>query len=383
MEEFIITPWEVKGKVDYDKVLKIFGAERITRDLLELFPKPLHVTLRRELFYAHRDLDKWLNEWRSGKTVSIVTGRGPSGPMHIGHIVPFYFVKWLQEKTGAYLIIPFSDDEKYFVKNKSMKEIRQYTIDNLINILAIGYDPRRTRIIIDTEDTIIYDLAVLIAKHISYSVVKAVYGTNFNNIGWIFYPAIQAAHLLLPQVLWGKHYTLVPVAIDQDPHTRVCRDVAPKFKLYKPTTILAKFFPTLEDPYGKMSTSDPRKIIWLTDDPKTVERKIFKYAFSGGQPTLELHRKYGGNPDIDVSFLLLYYFFEEDDEKIEEIREKYKSGKLTTGELKRYAAQKISEFLKEFQERRKSIEDSWKDLYEKYKLSEREKERIQDFIYSF
>jgi len=54
-----------------------------------------------------------------------------------------------------------------------------------------------------------------------------------------------------------------------------------------------------------------------------------KYAFSGGQATTELHRKLGGNPDVDVSFQWLYYFLEEDDNKIEEIRQAYSSGKLS------------------------------------------------------
>lgn len=381
---FIVTPWEVKGEVNYDKLIEKFGVEKLDKSLYETLPKPLHVTLRRGLFFAHRDFDKWINAWKNKETVSIVTGRGPSGYMHIGHLIPFYFVKWLQEVTKAYLIIPFSDDEKYLVKSeKSMKEIRNYTIDNLINILAVGFDPKLTRIVIDTEDTIIYSLAMLISKYVNYSTVRAVYGTKFKNIGWIFYPAMQAAHLLLPQVLLGKHYTVVPVAIDQDPHTRVCRDIAERFELYKPTTIISKFLPTLENPYGKMSSSNPDSIIWLTDSERDVYRKIMKYAFSGGQPTIEEHRKYGGNPWIDVSFLFLYYFFEEDDKKIEEIRENYQSGKMLTGELKRYASQKISEFLQEFQRKRKEIESNWKEEYEKFKLREEEKEKILDFVYSF
>jgi len=72
-----------------------------------------------------------------------------------------------------------------------------------------------------------------------------------------------------------------------------------------------------------------------------------KYAFSGGQPTLEEHRKKGGNPDIDVAFQWLYILFEPDDKIIEKIREKYKSGKMLSGELKQILIDKINEFLKE------------------------------------
>lgn len=48
--------------------------------------------------------------------------------------------------------------------------------------------------------------------------------------------------------------------------------------------------------------------------------QINKHAFSGGKDTVEEHRKYGGNPEIDVSFMYLTFFLE-DDEKLEKIRQ--------------------------------------------------------------
>jgi len=379
-----ITPWEVKGRVDYDKLIKEFGVQKIEKGLLDKIEsslKELHVTLRRNYFYAHREFDRWLESFLKEEIVSIVTGRGPSNFMHIGHIVVFYFVKWLQEKTNAYLFIPFSDDEKYLVKNKSFKEIREYTINNLINIMTIDFDKQRTRIFIDTEEPIIYSLSILFSKNLNLNTIKSVFGEDFKNIGWLFYPSVQVAHILLPQVIFGPHETVIPVGIDQDPYLRVSRDLAVKYNLKKPKTILSKFFPSLEDPFGKMSSSK-EKLISLDDSYEEVKRKLKKYAFSGGRPTIEEHRKLGGIPDIDVSFLYLYYFFEEDDDKIEEIKENYKRGSLLTKELKEYAAEKIWEFLREFQEKRELIKENWKEEFEKYKLKEKEKKKILDFIYS-
>ena len=63
---------------------------------------------------------------------------------------------------------------------------------------------------------------------------------------------------------------------------------------------------------GKMSSSMPETTIFLNDSMKTIEKKI-KSSFSGGQPTVEEHRKKGGNPDIDVAYQYLRYFFEEND----------------------------------------------------------------------
>jgi tryptophanyl-tRNA synthetase len=103
---------------------------------------------------------------------------------------------------------------------------------------------------------------------------------------------------------------------------------------------------------GKMSSSDENSFIAMTDSPKEVETKIKKYAFSGGRGTIEEHRKKGGNPDVDVSFQYLRMFFEPDDEKLQEIYENYKSGKMLTSELKGILIEKINAFLKEHQKKR-------------------------------
>ena len=103
-------------------------------------------------------------------------------------------------------------------------------------------------------------------------------------------------------------------------------------------------------------SSSGEGVIFLSDTPKEVERKIKKYAFSGGKDTLEEHRKHGGNPDIDVSFQYLKIFFEQDDKKLEKIESDYRSGKLLSGELKQITIDKINAFLKEHQKSRKEAE---------------------------
>ena len=92
-----------------------------------------------------------------------------------------------------------------------------------------------------------------------------------------------------------------------------------------------------------------------------IKKKINKYAFSGGQPDIDEHRKIGGNPDIDVSYQYLRIFFEPDDDKLKKIYDDYKSGKMLTGELKSILIEKINEFLSVHQQKReearKNIDD--------------------------
>ena len=80
--------------------------------------------------------------------------------------------------------------------------------------------------------------------------------------------------------------------------------------------------------------------------------KIKKYAFSGGQATVEEHRTKGGNPDIDISYQYLRMFFEPDDKKLKKIEDDYRTGRLLTSELKAILIDKINAFLKNHQKER-------------------------------
>jgi len=80
--------------------------------------------------------------------------------------------------------------------------------------------------------------------------------------------------------------------------------------------------------------------------------KKFKRSFSGGQSTVEEHRRIGGNPDVDVAFQYLLFFFEEDDAALEEIRRAYVSGDLLSGELKAITIEKARAWLTELGEMR-------------------------------
>jgi tryptophanyl-tRNA synthetase len=149
---------------------------------------------------------------------------------------------------------------------------------------------------------------------------------------------------------------LIPHGVDQDPHFRLTRDILPKIGHYKPASIQCSFLPPLTGAEGKMNSSgEDTKSILSTDNPEQVKKKINKYAFSGGGVTLEEHKKSGGNVNVDVAFQYLKYMFEEDDSKLEDLEKRYKSGELSTGEMKAYAIEKINNFLSGHQKRRAKV----------------------------
>ncbi len=357
-EEFTVTPWEVKGRVDYEKLVKIFGTEFIGEELfkkIEALAGELHVLLRRRVFFSHRDLDLVLEDYEGGRGFFLYTGRGPSGPMHIGHIIPFILTRWLQEKFRANVYIMITDDEKYFDEpGMSLSEVKKWAYENTLDIIAVGFDPDRTFIFHDIEYIgKLYPMAVKVAKRINFNTARAVFGfTGSTNIGLIFYPALQVV-----PTFFEKKRCLIPAAIDQDPYWRIQRDIAESMGYYKTAALHSKFMPPLTGLEGKMSSSKPETAIFLHDDPKTVRYKIMKYAFSGGQPTIELHRKLGGNPEIDISFQWLHIYFEPDDVKLKKIEEEYRGGKMLTGELKEYLVEKLNNFLEEHRSRREQARE--------------------------
>jgi tryptophanyl-tRNA synthetase len=101
----------------------------------------------------------------------------------------------------------------------------------------------------------------------------------------------------------------------------------------------------------KMSSSQPETTIFLTEDVQTMEKKV-KSSFSGGQPTLEEHRRLGGDPDVDVAFQYLRYFFEDDDNALAEVETGYRSGEILTGQMKQICIDKASEYLSHLGEMR-------------------------------
>lgn len=140
-----------------------------------------------------------------------------------------------------------------------------------------------------------------------------------DNVGKWHFVAVQAAPSFsssFPQIFGTKTDIpcLIPCAIDQDPYFRLTRECAQRLKYKKPALIHAKFIPSLLGAESKMSASALESSIYMTDTPKMIKDKINKYAFSGGQTTIEEHREKGGNPDVDVSYQYLTFFLDDDAE---------------------------------------------------------------------
>ncbi|VUG16279.1 WRS1 [Brettanomyces bruxellensis] len=393
-----ITPWEVEGAVvngeavaiDYDKLIKQFGTKRITQETLDRFKRVTgrepHHYLKKGLFFSERDFSRILDKYEHGEPFFLYTGRGPSSDsMHLGHMVPFIFTKWLQEVFDVPLVIELTDDEKFLFKQKlTLDDVKKFAKDNAKDIIACGFNPKNTFIFSDLEymNAAFYETILRVSRQITTSTAKAVFGfQDSDSIGKIHFASIQISTAFpssFPDILGlpDKTPALIPCAIDQDPYFRVCRDVAEKLRFSKPALIHSRFFPALQGPTTKMSASNANTAIFMTDTAKQIKKKINKYAFSGGKATLEEHRKYGGNPDIDVAYQYLS-FFKDDDDELKRVADSYRKGELLSGEMKKLCIETLQKFVKDFQERRAKVDDKVLESFMKpHKLVWGEKERL-------
>lgn len=400
-----IDPYNVAGEVDetgavkaidYNHLIEEFGVQPLKPEHLERFEritgKPAHRLMRRKLFFSHRDFDKILDAYEKHGKFMMYTGRGPSsGSMHLGHTVPFLFTKELQEIFDVPLVIMLTDDEKYlYTRNKNhgvqkrgaaVEDFIEFAHENAKDIIALGFDVKKTFIYTDFEYTGLGHFNQNIKEMeslITFNQASGAFGFDAStNVGLISYGAAQcvAAFPSSYPTLFGlednrppdyehlhrhkslaKIPTLIPCAIDQEPYFRMLRDRCERMSDPHPKTslILSKFLTALQGPGGKMSASDPNSAIFMSDTPKQIQTKINRHAFSGGRESLEEHRKLGGDPDVDVAYTYLSYFLE-DDAELEDLAQRYRRGELLTGEMKARCISELQKFVADFQERRAKV----------------------------
>lgn len=369
MEQFEVTPYDVKGNVDYDALIQKFGISRIDKKLeqrIEKLAGESNFLIRRGIYFAQRDLSWLLDEYEKGNKFYVYTGIAPSGTMTVAHLLSFTMARWLQEHFGAEVLIQIPDEEKFLNKrdpNITLERMNGFAHDDALSIAALGFDKKKTKIFIDTEySRVLYKQAVRVAKHITFSTIKDAFGySGETNIGAIFYTSLQAVPSFLKSVEAGKNVPcLIPLGVDQDVHFRVARDVIDKMGYYKPAIMHSKFMPGLKG-QQKMSSSDPDNTIYLNDTPETVKKKVNR-AITGQQSTAELQKKLGGDPDKCAVCQYYRFFFEPDDKKLAKIFEAERNGTMLAGEHKAALAETINKFLAEHQKKREHLKDKMDDF---------------------
>ena len=369
-DEFVVTPYEIHGRVDYDKLREQFGALALDAAMRERLKRlaggELHPLIARGIYYSHRDLAPLLDQYEKGQPFFLYSGRGPSGPLHTSHLVPFEICRWIQERFRVPMYIQITDDEKFWFRpGLTRAETRRWGIENLADILALGFDPARTHVFFDMRSiAAMYPLAADVAKKIPYSTVKAVFGfPPSQNIGLVFYTALQTVPAFYPSWVAGRPVPcLIPCGIDQDPHFRVTRDVAEGLGYPKPSLLHSRMLPGLLGERVMSTTGDtPDNALFLNDPPKVVAKKI-RNAFTGGKATVEEQRRLGADPEICSVWAAWRSRFATTEAEFDQITRDCRSGHLMCGDCKAHLIERVNGFLAEHHERREKAKETAESL---------------------
>ena len=187
-ENVKIDPWTARGHFSskiYDKLVEQFGVQRITVELLERFErvtghKP-HRYLRRDLFFAHRDLNIILDDFEAGKPIFLYTGRGPSNSesMHLGHGISMEFIVWLQRVFNATVVFQIADDEKFWFKDVDFNTVYNMGKEIVSDLVGFGFNSEKTFVFSnhDFSRTPEYQqIAVEMLKIVKIKELKATFG---------------------------------------------------------------------------------------------------------------------------------------------------------------------------------------------------------------
>lgn len=354
-----IDPWGSLEISDYEHLFEDFGLEKLNDEMLSLD----HKYFRRGLAVAHRDFKKIMKAMNEDEPFYCMTGFATSGKFHIGHKAVVDLIKFLKEQ-GAKLFIGICDIDAYTSRpdNKvpSIEASKENAVENLAHILSLG---------LDKEDVYIqsqmppryYEFSYELSKKITRNQFSAIYGHV--NLGKISATLLQIADILNPQLEeFGKPMPgVVPIALEQDPHIRITRDVARKlsYDMVLPSSLNIKHVGGLQKG-EKMSASKPRTAIFLSDSDEEIDKKIDE-AYTGGRDTAEEQREKGAVIEEDKIYQLLRFHMD-DDERLREIRRKYSSGEMLSGEIKQICKEELKNFLKDHRKKFKKNKSKAEDM---------------------
>jgi tryptophanyl-tRNA synthetase len=353
--DLVIDPWS-SAILDYEKLIEQFGIKPFSNLLDEVEDPP--TLMKRGIIFGHRDYGRIVKAMREKSGFAVVTGMMPSGKMHIGHKMIVDQLIWYQ-KQGADIYIPIADMESYSARGVEFEKSRELAItEYLTNYIALGLDFKKKNIhtYLQSENKTVQNLAYILGRRVNLNEMKSIYGfSGSTNISHLYVPLVQVADILQPQLeeFGGPKPTVVPVGPDQDPHIRLTRDIAErfknKFKFITPSSTYHRFITGLTG--DKMSSSKPKTAIFLSESPEVAEKKI-KSAKTGGKESLEDQRLLGGIPEDCVVYEMLLYHLINSENELKEIYHNCKNGTTMCGECKTMASLKIRKFFEKLSKRR-------------------------------
>ena len=290
----------------------------------------------------------------------ILTGDRPTGKLHLGHYIGSHRHRLaFQEEYECFFLIA----DLHMLTTKPDKESILAISDNaraiVMDHLAIGIDPVDATFVLQSAVHETYELQLLISSLITVerllqlpSIKDMAAAANMEQIPYnlLGYPVLQAADILLPRA------NLVPVGKDNESHIELTRQIARRFN-----NAYGEVFPLPEayvvggtlvgtDGQAKMSKSLDNAI-FLSDDEVTVRRRVMGMYTDPNRVSADVPGRVEGNP------VFIYHdYFNPNKAEVEDLKERYRAGKVGDVEVKEKLARALNTFLDPMRERRAKYE---------------------------
>ncbi len=289
--------------------------------------------------------------------MTVVSGIQPSGTLHVGN----YFGAIRQ-----HIELHSRHDAFYFIVNyhaltsvHDRAALSQYSLDVALDYLALGFDPEKAALFLQTDVPEVTELAWIfytltpvsqLEKAVAYK-DKLAQGASAN-AGLFNYPVLQAADILI----YGG--TLVPVGADQKQNIEISRNIAQKFNAtfcpeHDPLFPVPE--PLILDEVAVVPGIDGRKMsksyentIGIFDEGADLKKKVMSIV-TDSTPLEEPK-----DPDTCNVFALIKLFA--DAETTARVRSAYLAGGYGYGHAKKELLGLINEYFGEARERRRDLQ---------------------------
>ncbi len=293
----------------------------------------------------------------------ILTGDRPTGKLHLGHYVGSLKNRVaLQEEYECFFIIADLHTLTTRPQKKYLQALARNIYEVVLDYLSVGIDPEKAVIFLQSAVPGEYELNLLLEMLVTLprlarlpSIKDMARAAQMDDetvpFGLIGYPVLQAADILLPRA------HLVPVGKDNEAHVEITREIARRFNrmygyVFPVPKVMIGEVPTLVgiDGQAKMSKSLDNAI-YISDDAKTVEQKVRRMYTDPNRIRADIPGRVEGNP------VFIYHdAFNPDVNEVNELKERYRKGKVGDVEVKRKLARALNELLEPIRERRAAYE---------------------------
>ena len=291
----------------------------------------------------------------------ILTGDRPTGRLHLGHWVGSLANRVrLQDEYECFFILADLHVLTTKPEKEGIEEIAENARQMVYDYLACGIDPEKSVVYLQSAVPEIYELNLFFEMLVTVprlqripSLKDMAQSAHLNEMpyGLLGYPVLQSADILLPRA------HLVPVGKDNEAHVELTREIARRFngmysEVFPIPEVMVGDVPTLvgTDGNAKMSKSLGNAIL-LSDDEKTVRKKVFSMYTDPKRVSADIPGTVEGNP------VFVYHdIFNSNRAEIDDLKERYRAGKVGDVEVKEKLALALNGFLDPIRERRREYE---------------------------